>query len=136
VSKVVSNDPQPNTQVALRFLQAIEAGDLAAIDALLAPDFTWWVLGWGDRTRAAFMEGLTRTISGFATRSVKITGITTEGERVAIEAEGCFERPGLVYRNTYHHLFIVRDGRIARGREYLDTRVAAAAFGLPAGDKT
>lgn len=125
-----------NTQVALRFLHAIEVGDLPAIESLLAPDFEWWVLGWGDRTRAAFMEGLTRTIGGFDTRSVKITGTTTEGERVAIEAEGCFERPGLVYRNTYHHLFTVRDGRIVQGREYLDTRVAAAAFGAPAGDKT
>lgn len=46
---------------------------------------------------------------GFAHRQ-RVTGPTAEGEQVAVEAEGQFEQSGLVYRNAYHCLFIVRDG--------------------------
>jgi uncharacterized protein len=118
-------------EVARAFLRAIEAGDVPALDALLDPAFHWWVAAYGERTRAAFLEGVTRTMRGFEQRQVTVTGITAEGERVAVEAEGRFERPGLVYRNSYHYLFIVRDGRIASGKEYFDNAAAAAAFGPP-----
>jgi ketosteroid isomerase-like protein len=37
--------------------------------------------------------------------------------------------PGKVYRNSYHHLLIVREGLIVSGKEYLDTAVVQAAFG-------
>ena len=120
---------QANKQVAAAFLKAIEDGDEAALAALLSPSFTWWVARWGDRSRAEFLAAVTRTMRGFAERRITTTGVTAEGERVAVEAEGHFERPGLVYRNTYHYLFIVRDGRVAGGREYFDTSAAAAAFG-------
>ena len=122
-----------NKQVAASFLKAIEDGDEAALTALLAPSFTWWVARWGDRTCAEFLDTVSRTMRSFTQRSVTVTGITAEGERVAVEAEGHFERPGLVYRNTYHYLFIVREGRIVHGREYFDTAAATAAFGPPSG---
>jgi ketosteroid isomerase-like protein len=128
-----------NPDVARAFLRAIEAGDVPSLDALLDPAFHWWVAAYGERTRAAFLEGVTRTVRSFEQRQVMVTGITAEGERVAVEAEGRFERPGLVYRNSYHYLFIVRDGRIVSGKEYFDTAAAAAAFGPPprdAGPKT
>lgn len=120
-----------NTSVALSFLRAIEAGDVPALDALLHPDFQWWVAAYGSRTRATFLEGVTRTMSRFEQREVKVIGVTTEGERVAVEAEGRFEGRGAIYRNTYHYLFIVRDGLIVSGKEYFDTAAAAAAFGPP-----
>jgi ketosteroid isomerase-like protein len=120
-----------NKQVAAAFLRAIEDGDATALEALLAPSFHWWVAGWGARTRAELLGALARTMAAFPSRRLTSTGVTAEGERVAVEAEGRFERPGLVYANTYHYLFIVRDGRIASGREYFDTAAARAAFGPP-----
>lgn len=120
-----------NKRVATAFLAAIADGDGAALEALLAPDFHWWVAGWGERSRAALLTALDRTMAGFSTRRITVTGITAEGERVAVEAEGHFERPGLIYCNTYHYLFIVRDGQIASGREYFDTAAASAVFGPP-----
>nr|WP_315243008.1 nuclear transport factor 2 family protein [uncultured Albidiferax sp.] len=120
-----------NKRVATAFLRAIADGDGSALEALLAPDFHWWVAGWGERSRVALLTALARTMAGFSTRGITVTGITAEGERVAVEAEGRFERPGLVYANTYHYLFIVRDGQIACGREYFDTAAASAAFGPP-----
>jgi ketosteroid isomerase-like protein len=118
-------------QVAAAFLQAIEDGDAAALEALLAPSFHWWVAGRGARSRSELLAALSRTMAAFPSRHLEIKGVTVEGERVAVEAEGRFERPGLLYCNTYHYLFIVRDGRITSGREYFDTAAAGAAFGPP-----
>ena len=120
-----------NKQVAAAFLRAIEDGDAPALEALLAPSFHWWVAGWGVRSRAELLGALSRTMASFPSRRLTTIGVTAEGERVAVEAEGRFERPGLVYANTYHYLFIVRDGLITSGREYFDTAVARAAFGPP-----
>lgn len=120
-----------NKQVASDFLRAIEAGDMPALEPLLAPAFQWWVSGWGKRSRIEFLNALSRTIGAFPSRRLTPGGFTAEGERVAVEAEGRFERPGLLYCNTYHYLFIVRDGLITSGREYFDTSAARAAFGPP-----
>lgn len=118
-------------QVATAFLQSIEDGDATALEALLAPSFHWWVAGWGARSRTELLAALSRTMTAFPSRRLSVIGVTAEGERVAVEAEGRFERPGLLYCNTYHYLFIVRDGRITSGCEYFDTAAARAAFGSP-----
>ncbi|CAN5341589.1 hypothetical protein BH10PSE16_BH10PSE16_12060 [soil metagenome] len=118
-------------QVAAAFLGAIEDGDAAALEALLVPSFHWWVAGWGERSRTELLAALSRTMAAFPSRRLAIKGVTAEDDRVAVEAEGRFERPGLLYCNTYHYLFIVRDGRITSGREYFDTAAARAAFGPP-----
>lgn len=47
---------------------------------------------------------------------------TAEGDRVAVETESYAEvKNGRVYNNHYHFLVIVRDGKIAQVKEYLDT---------------
>ena len=54
-----------------------------------------------------------------------------EGDRVAIEAESHFElNDGRVYNNTYHFLFLFRDGRICCAKEYNDSRYAAETLRL------
>lgn len=53
------------------------------------------------------------------------TGLTAEGDRVAVEAESSGETAtGRTYNNQYHFLFEVRDGKIQAAREYLDTLYA------------
>ena len=50
------------------------------------------------------------------------TGITAEGDRVAVEAESYAKmKNGKTYQNTYHFLFIVKSGKIEAVKEYLDT---------------
>ena len=50
------------------------------------------------------------------------TGLTAEGDRVAVEAESFAKmKNGKTYQNKYHFLFIVRDGKIQSVKEYLDT---------------
>jgi ketosteroid isomerase-like protein len=114
--------------VGLAFLETIVGGDLARIDALLHPDCKWWVQGWGILDRQALLAGLGRTIGRAASRSMRVVRSTAEDDRVAIVAEGAFVFAEGVYRNSYHYLFTVSDGRILDGREYLDTLVAARFY--------
>jgi len=58
-----------------------------------------------------------------------VTGITAEGDRVAIEAQGYAKlKNGKTYENLYHFLFVVRDGKIQEGKEYCDFHYASEVF--------
>lgn len=123
-----------NRQVALDFLAAIVSGDIARLDALLHPDCTWWVQGWGTMPRDRFLASLASTIARAPTRRMEIVLVTAEEDRVAVVAEGSFAFPEGTYANSYHYLFRIEAGRISTGREYLDTRIAAAFFAAASAD--
>ena len=62
--------------------------------------------------------------------SLKVHGVTAEGDRVAVEAESHVQlKNGKTYNNTYHFLFLFRDGKIYQAREYNDSQHAAEIFG-------
>ena len=122
-------DIEANKAVARRYMQAVVDGDIDAIEALQHPDVKWWILGFGDMDRATFIGSVKSGLIAAETRRVEITGLTAEGDRVAVEARGEMVFPDRVYRNQYHNLLVIRDGLIVEGREYMDTRAAAAAFG-------
>lgn len=116
--------------VGKAFLDAVVAGDADRLDALLAPDATWWVQGWGKLDRAALLAGLGNTIARSSGRSMNVLRSTEQDDRVAIEAEGSFTFAEGIYANSYLYV-IVTDGagRIVEGKEYLDTTVAARFYG-------
>jgi ketosteroid isomerase-like protein len=123
------SDTLAPVQVGRAFLDAIVAGDLDALDALLAPTATWWVQGWGMLDRGALLRGLSGTIGRSSERAVTIFRTTAEGDRVAIEAEGHFSFAEGPYCNNYVYIFTIdAQGRIAKGKEYLDTAVAARFY--------
>ena len=56
--------------------------------------------------------------------------MTTEGERIAAQATGRGEHVnGRLYSNTYHRLFVIRDGKIQILKEYMDTAIAGELLG-------
>ena len=117
-----------NKQIAQDFLLAIASGDLNAIEKHLHKKLLWWVLGFGELNRSQFISSLGATIAGSSERSITISGITAEGNRVAVEASGAFSMPATVYQNNYHYLFIIEDDQIILGKEYLDTVEATRVF--------
>lgn len=117
------------TEVVLQFLRAIERGDEADIDALQAPECSWWILGHGVMSREEYTASVRAMLLTASSRRVDVLGITAEGDRVAVEIRSEMLFGDRVYRNSYHDLFVVRDGRIVEGREYFDT-AAVAAFQL------
>lgn len=126
---MAAHDPTAaNKQVAAAFLAAIVAGNVAQCGQLLAPDARWWVQGRGDMPRSTFLASLARTVARSSARAITPGLVTAEADRVAIQAQGEFAFPEGVYANTYHYLFVMADGRIAQGFEYLDTTIAAAFF--------
>jgi ketosteroid isomerase-like protein len=121
-----------NKGVALALLEAQDAGDMAALAALLAPDVTWWFLSRGDFDRATFLAIAARRYPAGAGRRSSVIGLAAEQDRVAVEYET--EQDG-AYR-VVHLLLQLRDELVVSGREYLDPPPVAVLTGsqaVPAG---
>lgn len=121
---------ESNKKVVGNFFENFTAGNIDASMALLADTVTWWVAGKpdqfalaGTKNKSAIAEALKRASAELPNgHTMRLTGYTAEGERVAVEAESYGETgSGKIYNNLYHFLFIVRDGKIQEAREYFDT---------------
>jgi ketosteroid isomerase-like protein len=112
---------EQNRKIAIAFVESMPR---TGIDGnVVTDDAQWWVPGTGWLSRAQFMklvEGFGERVDGPVTLTVE--GVTAEGDRVAVEAQAhAALKNGKIYRNTYHFLFIFRDGKICQAKEYNDT---------------
>lgn len=119
------------------FLATFSTGDVDAILACMTDDATWWVSGQvpgmsGTNTKQALGELLREVKPLYVGGALRIEpfSMVAEGDKVAVEA---VSRADLVggrrYRNEYHFLFTVADGRIAAVKEYSDTQHMLEIFG-------
>lgn len=113
---------EENKEAARRFMNATVRGEVR--DDMLADDFVFWNAITGELPRETILSmpnALKEGIKG----ELKITetGITAEGNKVAIEAVSEAElKSGERYGNVYHFLFeFAPDGRIRRMAEHLDS---------------
>jgi uncharacterized protein len=127
------SEAEANKDIVRRFLGAVESGDVDVIEALQAPDCTWWVVGGGDMSRQAYTDAVKSMLLTASPRKVEIIGIIAEGDTVAAEVRSEMHFGDRVYANEYHDLFVIRDGLIIHGREYFDTSKVAAFFGPQGG---
>lgn len=118
---------EDNKKIVLGLFENMNAGNGAAVLGALADSATWWVAGnfplSGTKTKAQFAE-LIGDLGSKIDGALKVTptGVTAEGDRVALEAESYAKmKNGKTYQNKYHFLIIVRDGKIQQVKEYLDT---------------
>lgn len=120
-----------NRAIVLRLMDALSVGDADVMREIIAPDAPWWVLGMGTFDRETVITQLRDMLGSATVAETHIIGTTAEGDRVAVESQGNFEfADGRVYRNTYHHLYVVQDGRVTSVREYLDLTLVQRVFGL------
>lgn len=124
---------ETNKDIVRRFLGAVESGDVDVIEALQAPDCTWWVVGGGDMSRQAYTDAVKGMLLTASPRKVEIIGIIAEGDTVAAEVRSEMHFGDRIYANEYHDLFVLKDGQIVHGREYFDTGKVAAFFGPQGG---
>jgi hypothetical protein len=116
-----------NKEIARQFFAALNRADSAAITTLYADDAVLWTAGTlpfsGRFTKAQAIQGMDAILSLFPEGlAFTIKAMTAEGERVAIEAESHGRHvSGKTYHNQYHFLMIIRDGKVAEFREYMDT---------------
>lgn len=125
----MTSETDSNKDIVRRFLGAVEAGDLATIEALQAPDCSWWIVGSGEMSRGAYIDAVKGMLLTASPRKVEIIGLIAEGDTVAAEVRSRMHFGTRIYANEYHDLFVVRDGLIVHGREYFDTAKVAAFFG-------
>jgi len=122
-------DKEAIRQVAIDLMTAMPKGDIARADELLAADLKWSVLGSPGLSRSELLAAA-QFMSSAKRAELEIIATTVEGERVAMEAKGDFLfEDGKEYKNSYHFLFIVRDGKVVEGKEYLDTALVKQVFG-------
>jgi ketosteroid isomerase-like protein len=122
-----------NKKIVLGYFEDRSAGNPHAFDRM-ADAATWRVMAKGQmggaKTKAELLKIVAQNTARFeAPVKFTVTGITAEGERVAVEAQGYAKlKNGKTYENLYHFLFIVRDGKIQEGKEYCDFHYAAEIF--------
>jgi ketosteroid isomerase-like protein len=125
----MSMQTETNKQVVQAFFDAMSRGDIAGFIDLYDDEGSVWTSGntliSGTLTKAqieqgagaifdAFPEGLTFTVHA----------MTAEGDRVAVEAESNGTHvSGKHYRNLYHFLFEMRNGKVLKLKEYMDTEM-------------
>lgn len=124
--------------VLTTYLDALVAGDLEAIAASFAEDATWKVhgtlpLSGVRRGRSEIMRFLVDAGSLYeeGTQQFTFDNITAEGDTAVLEwhVTGVASATGLPYDNEYCGVFVVRNGKIAEVREYLDSlHVAETLF--------
>jgi ketosteroid isomerase-like protein len=119
---------EANRATALQMIEKLATGVID--DAIVTEDVTWWVPGRGIIDRKSFGQIATAVQSQFKSGILmQIKGTTAEADRVAVEAEAQAElKNGRTYHNTYHFLFLFRNGKIYHAKEYNDSAHAAAAF--------
>jgi ketosteroid isomerase-like protein len=120
---------EQNRATALKLVATLGAG--APDMSLVTDDAVWWTPGRGEFDNETFAKMAGGFASMFKSPSqITVHGVTAEGDRVAIEAQGHAELTnGKVYRNTYHYLFVFQDGKICRGKLYNDTQHAKEIAG-------
>jgi ketosteroid isomerase-like protein len=122
-------DTERNRATALKLVASLGGG--APDLSLLTGDAVWWAPGRGTFGSDAFRK-VAGSFAGMFKRPSTITvlGVTAEGDRVAIEAEGYAELTnGKFYQNRYHYLFVFRDGLVCQAKLYNDTKHAAEIQG-------
>lgn len=113
--------------VIRRFMEIFSSGDVAGVVDAMDPEGTWWVAGTmpisGTYSREEFgrlLADVGSTCEGPIVLDPK--SFIVSGDLAAVETES-FARThaGKNYNNHYHFLFEVRNGKILRVKEYLDT---------------
>lgn len=139
IEKTTKDVEVANKELVAEFMEVFSGGDVGKIMSYLADSATWTVRGnleglSGTHDKGAFEQILAGLAPATTTGAIRLTPLawTAEGDRVAVETESYAElENGRVYNNVYHFLFEVREGKIQKVTEYLDTEHTRAIFLAP-----
>ena len=107
-------------------------GFRAAIKKFVSPNVGWWVTGAGEIQDKldAITEMFERTLENRLGFKMTILDLISQDNKVAVEVHGYGKLiDGAIYNNFYHFLFEIRDDKIVRVREYLDTKHVDQIYG-------
>ena len=126
----MSSITEENKKIAIKFFEALSSGSETYLD-FYTDDSIIWTAGdnaiGGTRTKQEIIEFAQGVLDSFPNGiTFKITGITAENERVAVEVNGeAIHASGKPYNNKYHFLLTIKNKKIIELKEYMDTQLAA-----------
>ncbi len=131
---------QQHEDVARTWFAALGRGDTETMSKISTDDLTWWIVPGnkfsGIHTKAQFLGNLAMLFENAAgPLTLEFREITGEGDRLSIVAKGDLPmKDGRRYQSNYHFLLHFRDGKLASGKEFLDTLHVNEIFGAPDDD--
>jgi uncharacterized protein len=129
-----------NKAVARQFFELFTANDIDGALGTMTDDATWWIPGKKDRSPTAGLyskEKIGRLFHRMVAAlkdglAMHVQSCIGEGNFVALIVESSGDlKNGRLYRQQYHMLMELRDGKIASVREYLDTQHAYDVWVAP-----
>ena len=123
----------PPAETIRAFYDRLAAGDALGALRLMAPDIEWttmWHYRIEGRGPAAVAEGLFKPLMAeWASFSLVPTEFIAQGETVVSLGDfaGVHRATGKAAEARYAHVWTVKDGEIARFRQYIDTLAVAEA---------
>jgi ketosteroid isomerase-like protein len=126
-----------NKKIARALVEGLGADRNDALSGLLHDEAQWSVMAnpasfpvTGVMSKTQFLEHMQRFRQAVPNGlEIAVTGVTAEGDRVAIEAESSATlMNGNVMSQVYHFLFEIRSEKVYRVREYIDTAHGVAVL--------
>lgn len=130
---VIYSAMNESKRIAADLFARFSEGDVAGALALMTDDVAWRFPGKPELTpvtgtfEKARLEKIFQRMFSQLENGLKmsVVGSIAEGDRVAVEVESSGDlKNGRKYRQEYHFLIGLRDGKIATVHEYLDTHHA------------
>jgi ketosteroid isomerase-like protein len=121
---------EENVKLAEEYVGCLAEGNLDGAFAMVSDGAEFWLPGFGTMSEDEIRPVYELINTKFDARpEFTRTGVTVEGNRVAIEAvSDCVLKSGRRYQNAYHFLFEIESGRLTKVHEYADSAPAQEAF--------
>lgn len=120
-------------QLVREYMECVSTqGFKAAVRKYVSPDVIWWVASTGEIQEKLDMIGdmFEHTLENNLGFRMTICEMISENNRVAAQVQGYGKlKNGAIYDNLYHFLFEIRDRKIVRVQEYMDTKHVDQIYG-------
>jgi uncharacterized protein len=134
---------EKNVQVVKDFLAAIGSGDKQRVMALVAEDIEWivpgkdWPLAGTHRGHAGLADVLKKASEAIEMTYPKPPEFVAQGDRVLVigVATGKVKATNNAFKDEWVFDIHVRDGKLTRIQEYIDTQALAQASEMAASPK-
>ena len=130
-------DVEANTRIVQQAIAAFQRGDIPALLQTMTDDIAWHIPVVEHAPHTGPRHGREAVAGFFADLAQQQTPrrfeprqYIAQGDEVVVLGHYAWDvvPTGRQWEGDYAHVFTIRDGRIARFREYMDTGRAAAAF--------
>jgi uncharacterized protein len=136
----ISMSIEENIQVVKDFFAAIGSGDKQRVLALVAEDVEWivpgedWALAGTHRRHAGLADVLQKASVEIETTYPKPPEFVAQGDRVLVVgvATGRIKATNKAFKDEWIFDIAVRDGKLTRIHEYIDTQALARASEMDA----